>query len=218
VNIVYVFAKDPTDNFEYDFPNGADKTAPEDNGTIIKVRIPRTTSPGDVVDLIIQAVADRPINLMRLCAHGNSGKLFLGNYGKGLDASTVNDRFAKLKPYFDFRPGKRREIKVHACYLGSDVEMTCVNKGRYNECPVRGVYNDPKVNSGAGYYFFRGLAEATMTPVHGGVDLISFSGDYDFKFRGTTLYVWPTFPGIEDRNPEAGGLRLDYDNNGRLVG
>jgi hypothetical protein len=40
VNIVYAFAKDPTDNWDYDFPNGAEKTAREDNGTIAKAASP----------------------------------------------------------------------------------------------------------------------------------------------------------------------------------
>jgi hypothetical protein len=183
--------------------------------------------------LIIKAIGDRPINLMRLCAHGDSGRLFLGCYDKGMDDMTAYEEFQKLRPYFDRRPGAaRREIKVHACSLGSDEKSRCVrlddiplpdgSRGFYMDCrggKDKGVYDNKKdIYQKAGYSFLRGLANATDAAVQAGIDVQTMkTNPYNWKFNGPTIYVYPAVITDPDKPPEEKTLRLDYDDDGNLL-
>lgn len=112
--------------------------------------------------------------LLRLCAHGNSGFLELG---QGLSANSA--QFLRvLKGYFT--PGGPG-IELHGCATGSSIGVT---PKWFRSCtPGRGEF------AGNGYMFLRAVADATGVRVRGALNC-QYPDD-EFEWEGSTLTVEP---------------------------
>ena len=208
--IYYVFAYDEHDT-KGDYNWGSQKpfnTAPED-ARPIRIYVPKGCPTDDLVKYLIgETKKYGKINLLRLCAHGDSGVLNLGGGQKGIDASSAYTNFQRLRDSFDGRPGGRREIKVHGCGVASDTKLprTQPNQaGVYYLGP--GTFQSKDVSSGQGYWFLKGLANATGANAQGAVN--AQRPWPDFKYRGPTIYVYPDSGGGR-------GIRLDYNKDGEI--
>lgn len=113
--------------------------------------------------------------MLRLCAHGNSGFLELG---QGLSANSAQFlRF--LKGYFT--PGGPG-IEIHGCATGSSREVR--SKWFGLSCtPGQGEF------AGNGYMFLRAIADATGARTRGALNCQH--ADDEFKWEGSTLTVDP---------------------------
>lgn len=180
------------------------------------------------VDRIIEMVTDNKvkINLLRICCHGETGQLYLGNRPKGIQIEML-EPFRKLKPHFATGPGARREIKIHACGVASDTPvgadprvLTCVREGK---CSVNdlhivpGTFKHPSQMKRSwiaelfggkehkrGLEFMEAIAELTGASVQAAINVQSA----DLTYRGPTIFVFPP--------PGGGFVELDYDNSGQM--
>ncbi|MDD5034261.1 MAG: hypothetical protein PHE55_05840 [Methylococcaceae bacterium] len=212
MNIYYVFAYDKLQrggDYNWgDYPPF--RTAPED-GAPRQIFVPKGCSTETLVDFLRkEAERHGKINLLRLCAHGDSGVLFLGGGSRGIDANAAYDNFQQLKASFDQRPGARREIKIHGCGVASDTSLPQTSpdsRGVYYVGP--GTFQSKDVNSGQGYWFLKGLANATGAGIQGAVN--AQRPWPDFRFRGPTIYAYP-----DSYNESVRGVKLDYNQAGEI--
>jgi hypothetical protein len=129
-----------------------------------------------VIPTFIIAVAEgeKSIWLLRLCAHGNSGFLQLGD---GLTAENAF-YFNILRNYFS--PGARG-IELHACGVASTTPLTAPH------ITGRGGTGSP---SGPGYALLRALAQGTGVPVTAAINIEE--ADRNYNWEGMTMTVTPS--------------------------
>jgi hypothetical protein len=115
------------------------------------------------------------IQLMRVCAHGNTGYVELG---QGL-TQTGAGAFDVLKGCFAPRADG---IEIHACGVASDTDI--LKNGTKHTC-VAGTYSP----NGVGYNFLKALAEAAGAPVRAAINCQQ--ADRPFNYEGQTMTVRP---------------------------
>ena len=123
--------------------------------------------------IIAASEGEKSIWLLRLCAHGNSGFLELG---EGLTATNAF-HFKVLKNYFT--PGGRG-IEIHGCGVGSSIPL------RPPFIQGRGGTGS---SSGPGYNLIRALAQGTGVQVTAAINIQG--GDRYHNWEGMTIAVTP---------------------------
>jgi hypothetical protein len=258
--IIYVVANDPDPNSDWRDPCASEilsqqivaiENIPNPGGYLhfktiserpdILCGVPRTQSVDDMVSTIIRRVTQQKvkINLIRICCHGDNGKLLLGSYSTGGIQIEQLEPFGRLKDHFDGRAGVRREIKIHACGVASDysiglnlAQLRCVISGKCDRKSLTllpGTFRSPAEIATmwhrpfgffspeyhkVGLEFMRGLARLTGAAVQAAIN-IQYADH--FYFIGPTVYVYPpsqhpnTAPTLVDH---AEYVVLDYDTAG----
>jgi hypothetical protein len=165
------------------------------------------------------------IEVLCLCAHGWTGRLFLGDTdGKGIDPNMVWEHFRRLRPYLD----GGAIIKVYGCAIASDRPPECkkrrVPEGELLTCKpgtfdTRGGITDRNV----GFWWLKAMANATGVRVQGAVNVQSTwvpkkADPIHFLFKGPTLLV---LPDLLDEDGHVKKIRgydlLDYSQEGNVV-
>ncbi|MGQ0541693.1 MAG: hypothetical protein ACT4O9_07575 [Blastocatellia bacterium] len=121
----------------------------------------------------------RSINMIRLCGHGNTAYVQIG---QGLTESTA-DSFSDLSDFLTadaFKDG----IQIHGCGVGSDTNILGPGSTITNPVCVPG-----SSSKGNGYKLLRKLAEVTNRNVTAGLNCQYV--DDDWKWEGPTITVSP---------------------------
>jgi hypothetical protein len=121
----------------------------------------------------------KSLDMIRLCGHGNSGYVQLG---QGLTKSTAGwfrDLAGFLKPDLS-----RDGIQIHGCGVGSDTSILGAASTITNPVCIPG-----SAHKGKGYELLGELANAVKRNVTAGLDCQYV--DDDWKFEGPTITVCP---------------------------
>ncbi len=116
------------------------------------------------------------IELLRICAHGNSGMVKIG---KGLDINNVN-QFRSLKGKFESLNSSGKGIEIHACGVASS---TNIWNSKKQQC-VGGSIGVPA----KGLLFINALAKAADTKVVAGINCQYTDNQFHFEIPWTAAY------------------------------
>ncbi len=123
------------------------------------------------------------VDMIRLCGHGDSGKL---QFGMGLNESNAGE-FSELAPFMK-RDLYRVGVEIHGCGVGSDTSIIGRNATINNPACVPGSTQ----NGDRGLNFLKKLAKAVNRNVVAGINCQTvYLQDENWKFEGPTLTVKP---------------------------
>ncbi len=124
----------------------------------------------------------RSVAMIRLCGHGNSGKLQIG---EGLTESNAGE-FSKLAVFMksDF---SRVGVEIHGCGVGSDTSVLASGSTINNPVCVPGSTQQEKDQRGQ--KLLTKLAKAINRSVKAGLNCMY--ADINWKFEGPTITVRP---------------------------
>ncbi len=123
------------------------------------------------------------VDMIRLCGHGDSGKL---QFGAGLNESNAGE-FSELAPFMK-RDLYRVGVEIHGCGVGSDTSIVGANATINNPVCVPGSTQ----NGGRGLSFLTKLAKAINRNVKAGIHCQTvYNYAEDWKFEGPTITVKP---------------------------
>lgn len=152
-----------------------------------KVPIPET------VRMIIDALASgEKIELLRLCAHGDSGGLILGS---GL-VSANTEGLRPLRLHMDTNAGlQSKKVEIHGCGVASDTSVLKPNTnpthpGTGDVLP--GSFSGQRDHvgfGGRGYMFLLSVAVCVMAKVEGAVNVQAANSG--FRYQGQSVIVAP---------------------------
>jgi len=139
----------------------------------------------DTKRYILQAKWGRgSIDMIRLCGHGDSGLLQIGEGLTEANAAEFGELAFYMKP--DFR---QVGVEIHGCGVGSDTSI--VGSGAVN-APVCVPGSTQQENNPKGLRLLTKLAKAINRNVKAGINCHYVSDRYDnWKFEGPTITVRP---------------------------
>lgn len=125
----------------------------------------------------------RSIDMIRLCGHGDSGRL---QFGEGLNESNAAE-FGALAAFM--KPDSSNVgVEIHGCGVGSDTSVVGSGSTINNPVCVPGSTQ----NTGKGLNFLKKLANSINRPVKAGLNCQTIDDRYDgWEFEGLTLTVKP---------------------------
>ena len=126
-----------------------------------------------------EKLGHRSMDMIRLCGHGNTGYLQIG---EGLTESNA-DEFGDIANFLKtdvYRDG----IQIHGCGVGSDTNILGSGSTITNPVCVAG-----SASKGTGYKLLKKLANAVKRNVTAGLNCQYV--DDDWKFEGLTITVNP---------------------------
>lgn len=163
------------------------------NKTVRKVVVGPTVPLPETVKKVIDALkSGETIELLRLCAHGDSGGLILGS---GLVTGNVTG-LGPLEPYMDKGEALRtKRVQIHGCGVASDTSILKDGADPVHpklEDLLPGTYGGRRDRvgfGGRGYTFLLSVAVCLMTKVQGAVNFQS--ANPAFLYQGKTILVDP---------------------------
>jgi hypothetical protein len=146
--------------------------------TVSVFKVSSTTSIPTIMTWI-RHYAEEKIELLLLCAHGNSGYLQLGT---GLTQATAH-HFSAIADLFE---SDADGIEIHGCGVGSSTNILKGMDKKNNPVCQAGTYS----SGGAGQLLLSAMANAAKTPVKAGLNCQL--ADAGFDFEGPTVTERPT--------------------------
>lgn len=177
--------------FDKRWPDKEYVTGSHQGKTVRRVIVAEDMYLPEVVKKILGAKpSHEKLELLRVCAHGDSGGIWLG---RGLKAQWTPALEPLREHFVDRLQG--RKVEIHGCGVASDTSVLKPGADPFHprlEETVPGHFGGERDRvgfMGQGHTFLLSIAVVTMAPVEGAINVQA--ADRRFTYFGDSVIVWP---------------------------